>query len=201
MALTVAALRADEGGTEVVVATHEIRAGEVIAGADFRVDRIRARPRRPEHAGRRARALARSAARSRSRPSRENSVIRAARAAAAPRGAGLRAMSIPIDPALAVGGRLAAGDRVDVLFAGDRDGRRSSSRDAEVLAVDATGRGGIGETSSPFTVTIAVDAAAVAAVAAAIADGDISLARTTGAASSQGTAPQSLDRVEHGRRR
>ena len=33
---------------------------------------------------------------------------------------GLRAMSIPIDPARAVGGRLGAGDRVDVLFAGQQ---------------------------------------------------------------------------------
>src|SRR5438876_7593354 len=42
MTLTIAALRADEGGTEVAVATHEIRAGEVIRARDFRVDRIRA---------------------------------------------------------------------------------------------------------------------------------------------------------------
>ena len=42
MTLTVAALRADQGGTEVAVATHEIRAGEVIRARDFRVDRIRA---------------------------------------------------------------------------------------------------------------------------------------------------------------
>ena len=71
--------------------------------------------------------------------------------------AGLRAMSIPIDPSRAVGGRLAAGDRIDVLFAGDRE-VSIIVRDAEVIAIDAKGRGGIGETSSPFTVTIAVDA-------------------------------------------
>ena len=91
-------------------------------------------------------------------------------------------MSIPVDPSRAVGGRLAAGDRVDVMFAGDR-AVSIIVADAEVLAVDVSGRGGIGETASPFTVTIAVTARQSQLVAAAIADGDISLARTTGARS------------------
>ena len=64
-----------------------------------------------------------------------------------------------------------------------------------MIAVDAKGRGGIGETSSPFTVTVAVDSRQSQLLAAAIADGDISIARTTGAVSSKGTAPQPLDRV------
>jgi Flp pilus assembly protein CpaB len=106
---------------------------------------------------------------------------------------GLRSMSIPIDPARAVGGRLAAGDRVDVLNAFDREVSIIVG-DAEVLAVDAKGRGGIGETSSPFTVTIAVDARQSQLLAAAIADGEISIARTTGASSSRGTVPQPLER-------
>ena len=108
---------------------------------------------------------------------------------------GLRAMSIPIDPARAVGGRLAAGDRVDVLFAGER-AVSIIVADAEVLAVDARGRGGIGESASPFTVTIAVSASQSQLVAAAVADGDISLARTTGSESAKGTVPESLDRVD-----
>ena len=70
--------------------------------------------------------------------------------------------------------------------------------DAEVLAVDARGRGGIGESVSPFTVTIAVSARQSQLVAAAVADGEVSLALTTGARSSAGTAPQPLDRVETG---
>ena len=107
---------------------------------------------------------------------------------------GLRAMSIPIDPSRAVGGRLSAGDHVDVLFAG-QEAVSIIVADAPVLAVDARGRGGIGESSSPFTVTIAVDAPQSQLVAAAVADGEISLARTTGADSARGTAPASLDRV------
>jgi hypothetical protein len=72
---------------------------------------------------------------------------------------------------------------------------RPFSADAKVLAVDERGRGGIGESTSPFTLTIAVDAPESLLVAAAIADGHISIARTTGATSSQGTAPQVLDRA------
>jgi hypothetical protein len=64
-----------------------------------------------------------------------------------------------------------------------------------VLAVDARGRGGIGESASPFTVTVGVTARQSQLVAAAVADGEISLARTTGADSERGIAPESLDRV------
>jgi Flp pilus assembly protein CpaB len=102
-------------------------------------------------------------------------------------------MSIPIDPSRAVGGRLSAGDRVDVLFT-SRDSASIIVTDAKVLAVDERRNGGIGQSTSSFTLTIAVDAKESLLVAAAIADGNISIARTTGAASSQGTAPESLDR-------
>lgn len=191
MTLTVAALRADQGGTEVAVATHEIRAGEVIRAHDFRVDRIQASRDLLSTivGGRSARTLQGQIAVA---TVAEHAVI--PRGAVRPRaaGAGLRAMSIPIDPSLAVGGRLAAGDRVDVLVS-DRDTASIIVTDAEVLAVDERGRGGIGETTSPFTLTIAVDARESLLVAAAIADGNISIARTTGAASSLGTAPQTLD--------
>src|SRR6185295_1731075 len=107
---------------------------------------------------------------------------------------GLRAMSIPIDPARAVGGRLAAGDRVDVLFAGQQAVSIIVAA-APVLAVDARGRGGIGESASPFAVTVGVTARQSQLVAAAVADGELSLARTTGAASARGIAPESIDRV------
>ncbi|MEX1007213.1 MAG: Flp pilus assembly protein CpaB [Acidimicrobiia bacterium] len=193
MVLGIAALRRDPGGVEVAVAAHQIHAGETVTAGDFRTERVqmgrellatfvRARDVR----GLRGRIAAATI------ESGEPVIRRELRPRAAK--AGLRAMSIPIDPARAVGGRLAAGDRIDVLFAGDRE-VSIIVRDAEVLGVDAKGRGGIGETSSPFTVTIAVDARQSQLLAAAIADGDISIARTTGALSSAGTAPQPLDRV------
>jgi Flp pilus assembly protein CpaB len=179
MVLTLAALRADTGGAGVAVASRDIRPGEVIAARDFHVEHIRA-----DHTllstivGQRAAASLRG----------QIAVTSIADHALIPRGAvrpraaraGLRAMSIPLDPSVAVSGRLAAGDRVDVLAA-DQKGAAIIVADAEVLGVDARERGGIGESSSPFTVTIAVDAPQSMLVAAAIADGHISIARTTGA--------------------
>jgi Flp pilus assembly protein CpaB len=193
MVLGIAALRREPGGVQIAVAARQIRAGEVVKPRDFRAARLRtgnallatfvlARDAR-DLGGRIAAVTIESG---------EPIMRRELRPRAAT--GRLRAMSIPIDPSRAVGGRLASGDRIDVLFAGDRE-VSIIVRDAEVIAVDAKGRGGIGETSSPFTVTIAVNARQSQLLAAAIADGDISIARTTGAASSKGTSPQPLDRV------
>jgi Flp pilus assembly protein CpaB len=191
--LAVAVLRDDPGGVRVAVAAHEIRSGETVGADDFRTARVQADGRLLDSFVR-ARELQRVDGRIATATITAGEPVfrrelrpRAARA-------GLRAMSIPIDPSRAVGGRLAAGDRVDVLFAGDRE-VSIIVRDASVLAVDEKGRGGIGETSSPFTVTIAVDARQSQLLAAAIADGDISIARTTGARSSAGTRPQPLERA------
>jgi Flp pilus assembly protein CpaB len=191
--LSFAVLREREGETVVLVAAHEIRAGETISSSDFRTTRATLTP-----------AVLATVAQGRDQRRLEGRIAgstiaegelvttRALRRRAAPHG--LRAMSIPIDPARAVGGRLAAGDRVDVLFAGQQ-AVSIIVADAPVLAVDARGRGGIGESASPFTVTVGVTARQSQLVAAAVADGDISLARTTGADSARGVAPESLDRV------
>src|SRR4051794_11748703 len=192
--LSFAALRQRDGDVRVAVAAHEIRAGERVSSGDFRSEAVTmsapllatvVRPRE----------LDALAGRIAGTTLAEGELVskRMLRPPAARHG--LRAMSIPIDPARAVGGRLAAGDRVDVLFAGER-AVSIIVADAEVLAVDARDSGGIGQSASPFTVTIAVSARQSQLVAAAIADGDVSLARTTGARSSAGTAPQPLDRVD-----
>ena len=190
--LGLAALRSAPDGVEVAVAAHEIRGGESVKPDDFGTERVQVPDRllrtfvRPQQ----VRSLRGDIATS--TISSGEAIVRRQFRPRAARG-GLRSMSIPIDPARAVGGRLAAGDRIDVLSAGDRE-VSIIVRDAEVLAVDAKGRGGIGETSSPFTVTIAVDAQQSQLLAAAIADGDISIARTTGASSSRGTVSQPLER-------
>ncbi len=191
--LSFAVLRQREGANDVLVAAHEIRAGESVAAADFRSVRVTLTPALltiVARSGDRHRLTGRIAGATIA----EGELVtrRVLRPRAAPHG--LRAMSIPIDPARAVGGRLAAGDRVDVLFAGEQ-AVSIIVADAPVLAVDARGRGGIGESASPFTVTIAVSARQSQLVAAAVADGEISLARSTGAPSARGTAPEPLDRV------
>ena len=191
--LSFAVLREREGETRVLVAAHEIRAGETIAPSDFRTTRVTLTPDvlatvaqvrdRRRLTGRIATSTIAAG---------ELVTTRTLRRPTAPNG--LRSMSIPIDPARAVGGRLVAGDRVDVLFAGQQSVSIIVA-DAPVLAVDARGRGGIGESASPFTVTVGVTARQSQLVAAAVADGEISLARTTGASSARGVAPESLDRV------
>ena len=193
MVLGIAALRHEPAGVSVAVAAHEIRAGDSVTADDFRTARVQTSSE-----------LLATFVRTRDVPGLRGRIATATIATGEPvirrellpraAKAGLRAMSIPIDPSRAVGGHLAIGDRIDVLFAGDHE-VSIIVRDAEVIAIDAKGRGGIGETSSPFTVTIAVDAAQSQLLAAAIADGDMSIARTTGARSSKGTAAQSLDRV------
>jgi len=191
--LSFAVLREREGETAVLVADHDIRAGERVTADDFRTTRVTLTPAvlaTVATAGDRRRLDGRIAGTTIA--AGELVTRRTLRRPAAPHH--LRAMSIPIDPARAVGGRLGAGDRVDVLFAGQR-AVSIIVADAPVLAVDERGRGGIGESSSPFTVTIAVTAPQSQLVAAAVADGEISLARTTGAESARGTAPASLDRV------
>ena len=190
---SIAVLREQPEGVEVAVAARDIRAGHAVDAGDFRTERVQMPARLldtlvvgaslEQFRGRIATAaidagelVARDALRARAAPG------------------GLRAMSVPIEPSRAVGGRLASGDRIDVLFAGEREVSIIVA-DALVLAVDEKARGGIGETSSPFTVTIAVNARQSQLLAAAVADGDLSIARTTGASSAKGTAPQPLDRL------
>ncbi len=191
--LSFAALREHEGNARVLVAAHEIRAGETVAPADFRSEAVTMGSTLLATAVRaRDAATVRGKVAASTIAAGELVARRTLRSRAARHG--LRAMSIPIDPARAVGGRLGAGDRVDVLFAGAHQVSIIVA-DAEVLAVDARGRGGIGESASPFTVTVAVSAAQSQLLAAAIADGDVSITLTTGARPAAGTAPQSLDRV------
>lgn len=91
-------------------------------------------------------------------------------------GAG-RAMSIPVPPGRAVAADLRSGDRVDVVSAG-RGWGRFAATGVEVLSVreDGDGLGGGG-----LNVIVAVDGAEALAVAAALADSEIFLVRSTGA--------------------
>lgn len=98
---------------------------------------------------------------------------------------GMRAMSVPIDPAHAVGGALIAGDRIDLIHVTEA-GPRYVLVGAEVLSV-ATPEGAALTGSTGFHVTLAVTEASALEVAAAINDGKIELVRSTGAASTNQT--------------
>jgi Flp pilus assembly protein CpaB len=93
--------------------------------------------------------------------------------------AGLRSMSVPIDAEHAVGGEVAAGDRIDLILVAD-DGPRYVLASAEVLAVSSIGELGA-LASGHFYIVVAVDAAQALLVAEAIRDGRIEVVRSTGA--------------------
>jgi Flp pilus assembly protein CpaB len=99
---------------------------------------------------------------------------------------GRRAMSIPVDRARAVNGELAAGDRVDVVVAGDEE-IAIVVAGAEVLDVDDDDA--FGTRRGEVRVTLAVDARQSQLLAAALADGDFVLTRVTGAPSSADLPP------------
>ncbi len=94
-------------------------------------------------------------------------------------------ISLPVDPARALGGELRAGDVVDVIVSGSAAGagRASASTIVEAATVVKvfTGSGGIGVASS-VTVVLSVPPDRLEAVADAASSGDVTLARTTGVA-------------------
>lgn len=94
-----------------------------------------------------------------------------------------RAVSFPIDSALAVGGQLSADDRVDVLAAAN-DGSSSGYVlvGADVVAVHATGTGPLRGGDGQLSITVAVDADGAQRLAAALHGADLLVVRSTGAA-------------------
>jgi Flp pilus assembly protein CpaB len=90
-------------------------------------------------------------------------------------------MSIPVESAHAVGGSLAAGDRVDVIQV-DEDGQaRYVVSSAQVLAANRPDSGVIGAASGASSITVAVDARQALKLAAAIRSQRFEIVRSTGA--------------------
>ena len=116
--LAFGALRTRPGDERVAVAKHQIRAGERVHRRDFRITSVSL-----GEAGlsRLVGAVDLRAVDGRIAGATIEPGELVPRRVLRPRAArgGLRAISIPVDPARAVGGRLAAGDRVDVLVADD----------------------------------------------------------------------------------
>ena len=105
---------------------------------------------------------------------------------------GLRAMSLPIDPAHAAGGSLQAGDLVDVIALGE--GRAHFAlTGTEVLAVDRSSAAALGA-AGQLTLTLAVDDRQALRLAAAMAAEELEVVRATGAppASAADAAPTSV---------
>lgn len=98
----------------------------------------------------------------------------------------LRSISIPVNREHAVGGRLAKGDRIDVI-AVDEDKARYVLVDAEVLEIADPGTGGLTSTSQ-FWFTVAVTADQALELSPVIRDGKFEVVRSTGSA-----APENLE--------
>lgn len=197
MLLTLALLRGADRRVDVAVAAHDLRAGSAFAASDVRSERVKmdddllGTVLRPDDIAELDGAVVTETIRAGELIARTD--VRAAAASS-----GLRAVSIPIEPARAVNGDLVPGDRVDVVLAAEKEVAIIVA-DAEVLDVsDPDGRGALGDVDEQFTITLAVDASGAQLLAAAIADGDILIARATGAKSAEGTPPLPVDFVERG---
>lgn len=92
---------------------------------------------------------------------------------------GLRWMSIPIDPAHAAGGRLADGDRVDIIQV--VDGRvQLVAVGVEVVSAGTQDHDGFGGLSE-YSITVAVDVPTMLRLAAALHGEAVEIVRSTGA--------------------
>jgi Flp pilus assembly protein CpaB len=92
---------------------------------------------------------------------------------------GLRAMSIPVEPAHAAGGALSVGDRVDVIAVADGVARYVLDH-AEVLQVAPTQSAGLGG-SAGFYVVVAVDRDEALQLAVAMREQAVEVVKSTGA--------------------
>ena len=195
--LTFAVLRNADQRVNVAVAAHDVRAGSAVDERDLRYERVKMDDAlldtvlEPDDVAQLDDVVATS-------PIRAGELVaRSALRSPAAR-SGLRAVSIPIEPARAVNGDLVAGDRVDVLLTAEREVAVIVA-DAEVLDVSDPARGtGFGEVQRDFTVTLAVDTRGAQLLAAAITDGDVLVARSTGAISASGAPALPLDSTAPG---
>lgn len=186
LVLTLSLLREDAHGHRVAVAERDIEAGAVLRRADVRLESVSAD----------ARVLARLVPAA-DVPAMQGRIVTAPIAADEPllnarlrtraASGGRRAMSIPVERARAVNGRLVPGDRVDVVVA---EGGTATIvvAAAEVLDVDGDD-GSFGSRRGDVSVTLAVDARESQLLTAALASGDFVLTRVTGALSAAGVQP------------
>jgi Flp pilus assembly protein CpaB len=189
--LTLALLRGADHRVPVAVAAHDLAAGTRLRAADVRYSPVAMSDdllaTTLDRAG-----VRRASGQVVVGPIRAGELVTRGRLRPHAATGGRRAMSIPIDPARAVDGDLAPGDRVDVVLAGQQD-VAIVVPGAEVLAVDKGDGGTFASAARQITVTLAVDARESQLLTAALADGDIAITRVTGARSAVGTPPVTVE--------
>lgn len=189
LVLTLSALRSDASGRRIAVAARDLDAGVPLRADDVRYTRVDADAQVLDHLVGTGESWRRRVL---TTPVPAGEPLTDARLRAPAAADGRRAMSIPVERARAVNGRLAPGDRVDVVRA--RDGVASVvAAGLEVLDVEDDRDGAFGAARGLVTVTLAVDVADSQRLAAVLADGDFVLTRVTGAASASGAPPVVLD--------
>ncbi len=187
--LTLSVLRSADDTRPVLVAAHDLAPGTVITDASVHVAHIHADPSvlatlfgGSQLSAVRGRVVTANV--------HEGELIAQASVSDLDAHASARVMSFPIARARAVGGKLATGDRVDVL-AVDHDSGRAGYvlADAEVVAVDSRSGGALSGASDDVTITLVVDPVSAPALAAAIDAGTVMLVRSTGAPVLHGQTP------------
>lgn len=174
----IAFLRATDDAVPVVVAARAIEAGETIGAGDLTTTRLRA------DAGVMATLLTTTEGidgRVARRPLTEGELVGEADLLTGAAGPGRGSMAIPIDPSHAAGGRIRVGDRVDVVDVVGDGTAAYVARDVPVLAVDLPTTGALAAAGRSHVV-LGVDESQVLALAEAVADGEVDVIVTTGAA-------------------
>jgi len=194
MLLTLALLRNADQRVEVAVAAEDLDVGSVVEASAVRYERVKMDDHlldtvlRPDDIEALDGAVVTSAIAQGELLSRSDVRPAATRS-------GLRAVSIPIDAARAVNGDLERGDRVDVILAAEKEVAIVVAG-AEVLDVASPdGAGAFGAVGGELSVTLAVDARGAQLLAVAITDGDILLARSTGAEPAGDAEPIPIESV------
>ena len=180
--LSLSVLRRADTTVPVMVVDHDLASGTRVSPDLFHVARIHAGAALLDNLVAPA-ALAGLRGRVVRAPLRAGDLLERSELGSAASGDAPRSVSFPVDSALAVGGDIGAGDRVDVL-ASATNGNDSGYVlvGADVVAVQSKSNGPLRSGDGQITITVAVDAAGAERLAAALHGSDLLVVRSTGAA-------------------
>jgi Flp pilus assembly protein CpaB len=177
-ALTLGIVRGSAHGTEIVVASHDLRPGDRIGPDDLTTRTVRMDGALLAHFTPVARA---TSVRGRVVGRRLDAGVPVTPDALVSTSARhpVRTMSIPVDRSRALDGALEAGDAVDVIASSD-SATAYAARGVEVVAVSA-GSGSLPTSDDHVVVTVVVDTRSALDIARAQSSGDVTLVRSIGA--------------------